>query len=134
VFVVVNNIRLIEIAVILKRSVKFVSIFNSYNLEVLETALDGGAHLLWAGLLLSYVLGQPQSTRSFPMCSLTVSTVSQGGTEDGEGDSAVHDPAAPASKGGRRRRGCGLPPNSWCPGSTSLRRGGWRRRRAACHQ
>lgn len=59
-----------------------------------------------------------------------VFTVSQEGAPDGEGNSAGHDPAAPASKGGRRKRGCSFLCDSWCPGSTGLRHdrmgeGGW---------
>lgn len=55
------------------------------------------------------------------VCLNNVLTVSQEGAPDGEGNSAGHDPAAPASKGRRRKRGCSFLCDSWCPGSTGLR-------------
>lgn len=54
------------------------------------------------------------------VCSLTASTVSPGGAPDGEGNTAGHDPAAPANKGDRRR-GHSFPFHSWCSGGTGLR-------------
>lgn len=54
------------------------------------------------------------------VCSLTMSTVSPGGAPDGEGNTAGHDPAAPANKGGRRR-GLRFLFNSWGSGSRGLR-------------
>lgn len=63
--------------------------------------------------------GRPSPARVFLD---NVRTVSQEGAPDGEGDSAGHDPAAPASEGGWRKRGPGFLCDSWCPGSAGLRR------------
>lgn len=48
-------------------------------------------------------------------------TVSQEGAPDGEGNSAGHEPAAPAGKGGGRERGYGILCDSWRPGGAGLR-------------
>lgn len=63
--------------------------------------------------------GRPSPSRVFLN---NVRTVSQEGAPDGEGNSAGHDPAATASKGGGRERGCSFLCDSWCPGSAGLRR------------
>lgn len=98
----------------------------------LKPQLEGSAHLLPAGM---WLLPDPREAAEgrlspSPVFLNNVRTVSQEGAPDGEGNSAGHDPAAPTSKGGGREGGCSFLWDSWCPGSTGLRRhrmgeGGW---------
>lgn len=123
---------LIATAVALKRIVTLVLIFHSYNLEELETAIRwhcpsaASRHVAFTRSLRG--CGGPPVMSPSPVFLNNGCTVSQEGAPDGEGDSAGHDPAAPASKGGGRKGGCSFLCDSWCPGSTGLRRGNAERR------
>jgi hypothetical protein len=85
-----------------------------------ELPFKVSVHLFSQAGLLSYKpSGGCRKLGPLLVCSLTMSTVSPGGAPDGEGNTAGHDPAAPANKGGRR--GLSFLSDSWCSGNRGLR-------------
>ena len=86
----------------------------------MELPFKVSVHLFSQAGLLSYKpSGGCRKLGPLLVCSLTMSTVSPGGAPDGEGNTAGHDPAAPANKGGRR--GLSFLSDSWCSGNRGLR-------------